>query len=98
MRWIDLKENEAIIEYLDSQEMEGVKLATYNQDPSTFEKNKITHIEIHPSAILSAMANQIIFPSNNQFPRDLFHVDRVSKLCPFSIQTHKIVWTKHLIF
>ena len=68
----DLKENEAIIEYLDTQEMEGVKMAKYTQDQNTYIQNRITHKEIHPSAILSVMANQIIFPSNNQFPRDLF--------------------------
>ncbi|MEE9573396.1 MAG: hypothetical protein V3W20_10140, partial [Candidatus Neomarinimicrobiota bacterium] len=68
----DMKENEAIIEYLDTQEMEGVKLAKYTQDQNTYIKNRITHKEIHPSAILSVMANQVIFPSNNQFPRDLF--------------------------
>jgi len=68
----DMKANEAIIEYLDTQEMEGVKLAKYTQDQTTYIKNKITHKEIHPSAILSVMANQVIFPSNNQFPRDLF--------------------------
>ena len=44
----------------------------YTQDQTTYIKNKITHKEIHPSAILSVMANQVIFPSNNQFPRDLF--------------------------
>jgi len=68
----DLKESEAIVEYLDTQEMEGVKLAKYTQDQNTYIKNNITHKEIHPSAILSVMANQVIFPSNNQFPRDLF--------------------------
>ena len=68
----NMKTNEAIIEYLDTQEMEGVKLAKYTQDQSTYIKNRITHKEIHPSAILSVMANQVIFPSNNQFPRDLF--------------------------
>ena len=68
----DLRDSEAIIEYLDTQEMEGVKLAMYTEDQENFIKNKITHKEIHPSAILSVMANQVIYPSNNQFPRDLF--------------------------
>jgi len=68
----NLQESEAIIEYLDTQEMEGVKLAMYTEDQATYTKNNITHKEIHPSAILSVLANQVIYPSNNQFPRDLF--------------------------
>jgi DNA-directed RNA polymerase beta subunit len=31
-----------------------------------------THIEIHPSLLLGIMGNQIVFPENNQLPRDLF--------------------------
>jgi len=68
----NLKDNEAIIEYLDTQEMEGVKLAMYTEKQSNYTKNKITHKEIHPSAILSVMANQVVYPSNNPYPRDLF--------------------------
>ena len=67
-----MKESEAIIEYLDTQEMEGVKLAMYTEEQSNYTKKKITHKEIHPSAILSVMANQIVYPSNNPYPRDLF--------------------------
>ena len=69
---MDLEKNAAIIEYIDTQEMEGVKLAHYTEDQTNYIRNNITHIEIHPSVILSIMANQIIFPTNNQFPRNLF--------------------------
>ena len=69
---VDLKENQAIVEYLDTQEMEGAKLAMYTEEQVNYSKKNITHIEIHPSVILSVMANQIIYPANNQFPRDLF--------------------------
>ena len=69
---LDLIENSAIIEYLDTQEMEGTKLAQYTENQKNYTKNNITHIEIHPSAIFSVVANQIIYPSNNQFPRNLF--------------------------
>lgn len=31
-----------------------------------------THLEIHPSLMLGVMGNQIVFPENNQLPRDLF--------------------------
>jgi DNA-directed RNA polymerase beta subunit len=31
-----------------------------------------THMEIHPSLILGVLGNQVVFPENNQLPRDLF--------------------------
>ena len=31
-----------------------------------------THLEIHPSLILGVMGNLIVFPENNQLPRDQF--------------------------
>ena len=46
---IDLVDSMAIVEYLDTQEMEGVMLASYSQKKDTFIKSKITHKEIHPS-------------------------------------------------
>ena len=61
-----LIENAAIIEYLDVQEEEGAMIAHEHITPYT------THIEIHPSLILGIMANQIVFPENNPYPRDLF--------------------------
>ena len=69
---IDLVDSMAIVEYLDTQEMEGVMLASYSQKKDTFIKSKITHKEIHPSVILSMMANQVIFPSTNPYPRNAF--------------------------
>ena len=69
---IDLSASQAIIEYLDTTEMEGVKLATYYDKPEDYIKKSVTHIEIHPSIILGVMANQIIFPSNNPYPRNAF--------------------------
>ena len=62
----------AILGYVDTSEMEGVRLARYNEPADDYIKNSVTHIEIHPSVILGVMANQIIYPSNNQYPRDLF--------------------------
>ena len=66
------KRSAAIVEYIDTQEMEGVKLANYTEKVSDYIENHITHIEIHPSVILGVMANQIIFPSNNPYPRNAF--------------------------
>jgi len=67
-----LEAQSAIVEYIDTQEMEGVKLAGYTEKKEDYIQNRITHIEIHPSVILGVMANQIIFPSNNPYPRNAF--------------------------
>jgi DNA-directed RNA polymerase II subunit RPB2 len=69
---VNLHSSQAIIEYIDTQEMEGVKLATYYDKPGSYISKSVTHIEIHPSVILGVMANQIIFPSNNPYPRNAF--------------------------
>ena len=65
----NLENTEAIIDYLDTAETETALIAT-NYD---YDGNKpYTHIEIHPSLLLGVMGNQIVFPENNQLPRDLF--------------------------
>ena len=56
--------------YMDSSEAETSLIC-----PSFHHQKqgiKYTHIEIHPSLLLGVMGNQIIFPANNQLPRDLF--------------------------
>lgn len=67
----ELKKTQAIIEYLDSSETESALIAT-NAEQVVKKKKLYTHMEIHPSLILSVMGNQIVFPENNQLPRDLF--------------------------
>ena len=64
----ELRETQGFIEYIDSSEGESMILMK-----STTEniKNE-THCEIHPSLILGFMANQIIFPENNPYPRNAF--------------------------
>ena len=66
----DLIENRGIIDYVDAFEGEGMKLmkSTTSLENLTNE----THIEIHPSLTLGFMANQIIFPENNPYPRNAF--------------------------
>ena len=65
----NLKGTDGIIEYLDTAE-EETALISSSYD---FNINKpYTHIEIHPSLMLGVMGNQIVFPENNQLPRDLF--------------------------
>ena len=63
-----LKDNAAIIEYIDCQESESALIAMYEKDI----KPLTTHVEIHPSLMLGVMGNQVVFPENNQLPRDLF--------------------------
>ena len=63
-----LRENSAFIDFLDTQESESAYIAM-NADELTTQH---THIEIHPSLALGIMGNQIVFPENNQLPRDLF--------------------------
>jgi DNA-directed RNA polymerase II subunit RPB2 len=60
---------EAAVEYIDTAEEEGALIAFDGDD---FTKKPYTHIEIHPSLILGVMGNQVVFPENNQLPRDLF--------------------------
>ena len=64
------QKNRAIIDYVDTSEEESALIATY---PEELKKNKYyTHVEIDPSLILGVMGNSIIYPENNQLPRDVF--------------------------
>ena len=64
-----LEATEGIIDYLDTSEEEMALISTeYDLD----DNKPYTHVEIHPSLLLGVMGNQIVFPENNQLPRDLF--------------------------
>uniref|UniRef100_A0A6C0KE36 DNA-directed RNA polymerase n=1 Tax=viral metagenome TaxID=1070528 RepID=A0A6C0KE36_9ZZZZ len=65
----NLEETAGIIEYLDTEEAESALIAIHKFDYSQYPA---THIEIHPSLLLGVMGNQIVFPENNQLPRNLF--------------------------
>jgi DNA-directed RNA polymerase II subunit RPB2 len=67
----ELRKTGAIIEYLDTSETESALIAI-NAEQVAQQKKPYTHQEIHPSLILGVMGNQIVFPENNQLPRDLF--------------------------
>ena len=64
-----LLQNQGIIDFIDASEENTAYIAIKNQD---FSKTKHTNVEIHPSLLLGVMGNQIVFPENNQLPRDLF--------------------------
>lgn len=59
----------APIEFIDTAEEETALIA---MDVKQLGKAAYTHLEIHPSLMLGVMGNQIVFPENNQLPRDLF--------------------------
>ena len=63
-----LMEKAGIIDYLDTAESETALIATYSEQITKFT----SHCELHPSLLLGIMGNQIVFPENNQLPRDLF--------------------------
>jgi DNA-directed RNA polymerase II subunit RPB2 len=63
-----LLDNASIIEYLDTSESEGTLISMEHKISNKYT----THCEIHPSLVLGIMGNMVIFPENNQLPRDLY--------------------------
>ena len=82
-----LKDTTAVIEYIDNAESEGALIAMHQNKLGT---KPFTHIEIHPSLILGVMGNQVVFPENNQLPRDLFACGQMKRRYRYIIQTIKI--------
>jgi len=66
-----LSASQALLDYVDTSETEGALIAM-DYDIAKQAKAVYTHVEIHPSLMLGVMGNQVIFPENNQLPRDLF--------------------------
>ena len=65
-----LKDNSAIVDYVDTAEEESALIAV---SPDDIKKNKYyTHMEIDASLILGVMGNQIIYPENNPVTRNSF--------------------------
>ena len=67
-----LKKQASVVEYVDTIECEGNLIAKSTTSRDDYVKKQVTHQEIHPSLILGIMANQIIFPENNPYPRNAF--------------------------
>ena len=67
----ELKGSKGLIDYLDTSETEGALIAM-DYDIMKQHKKPYTHVEIHPSLMLGVLGNQVIFPENNQLPRNLF--------------------------
>ena len=68
-----LSASQGIIDYIDTSESEGALISMdYENIKKSDNQKHYTHVEIHPSLMLGIMGNQVIFPENNQLPRDLF--------------------------
>jgi DNA-directed RNA polymerase II subunit RPB2 len=65
-----LYKHRSLVEYVDVSEEDHSLIAMSNVSLPTTKWH--THIEIDPSTILGVMGNSIIFPQNNQLPRNNF--------------------------
>jgi DNA-directed RNA polymerase II subunit RPB2 len=61
-----LEPHTGVVEYIDPYEQNEAYIANY---PDHIRK-ETTHVEVHPSTILSLMTSQIPFPQHNQSPRN----------------------------
>lgn len=61
-----LAEYQGVIEYLDPYEQNEAFVANYQE----YIRPETTHIEVHPSTIMSLMTTLIPFPNHNQSPRN----------------------------
>jgi DNA-directed RNA polymerase II subunit RPB2 len=66
----ELIESSAMVDYIDTAEEDGLMIANNLDD---LKKNRFyTNIEIDPSFLLGVLGNLVIYPENNQFPRNAF--------------------------
>ena len=65
--WDDLILDNTFLEYIDPHEINNCILSS-----SSDNKSKYTHLEIHPSLILGALASCIPFLNHNQSPRNTY--------------------------
>ena len=68
----------AILDYIDCSESEDALIALNYDD---FSKGNYTHMEINESLILGILGNQVIFPENNQAPRNMFSCGQTKQVC-----------------
>ena len=64
-----LEKNGAMIEYVDIDEQDSTYIAMNYSDITNFH----THVEIHPSTMLSAISSNIPLANHNQSARNVFH-------------------------
>jgi len=64
-----LEKNAASIEYLDNEECDNSLIAMYEKDITPYH----THLEIHPSTMMSVVSANIPLANHNQAARNVFH-------------------------
>jgi len=64
-----LEKDGAVIEYVDAQESDVSLIAMYNKEINIFH----THLEIHPSTIVSVVTGNIPMCNHNAGARNVFH-------------------------
>jgi len=64
-----LESGSAVIEYIDPQESDNCFISMYKKDINSFH----THMEIHPSTILSVVSGNIPMCNHNAAARNVFH-------------------------
>ena len=72
IEFIDSAEEETALIAMDLKQLRGQAASSGKGNGRMAEASGYTHLEIHPSLMLGVMGNQIVFPENNQLPRDLF--------------------------
>jgi DNA-directed RNA polymerase II subunit RPB2 len=70
---------EGIIEYLDANEEEDCMIAMTETDIETNPYFNYTHMEIHPSMMLSISASTIPFSDHNQAPRNVYQSSQLKQ-------------------
>ena len=93
-----LNNTKAVIDYIDASEGEGIRIAKSILTTEQIINSNNTHVEIHPSLILGFMANQVIFPEHNPYPRDAFSCGQINKVFPCTILILEIELIKVHLF
>ena len=68
----DYKLKESAIEYIDPDEQSHAMIYMKNKNNNPDFKFNYTHAEIHPSTIFGVLGSCVVFPDNNQAPRNTY--------------------------
>jgi len=66
----EFEKNQAVVDYIDPFEEESSLIASKLEELK--KSNYYTHLEIDPSLLFGVMGNQVIYPEDNPFPRNVF--------------------------
>lgn len=67
--WTYLKDTQCCIEFVDIEESDTRMIAMYPKDITAYT----THLEIHPSTILSVVTSNVPYSNHNFAPRNIFY-------------------------